>query len=441
MRQYRSEERGIRVGRRGARVLVAVVLLALVAGTWGFVQVGGTSIGLNPVDGVALIVAVAGAAGAWRRRALRLDLALVGYIALVAIAVVQVFVLPEPWQTATGAGRLMVLVLLLFGLTQLRVERGWSAGLATGGVALVVLVVASLSRGATDPAVLSFYDLKHHIVTPMGASNLVAAVLAVAFLGLLGAALRTDDARRSRLLSAAALAVAVGLAATLSRGAAVAVLASVVAGAAILRSVRLVVVAGACAAVGAAGVVLLTSPLDDGGTRVVTAAEASTDHQTEEASDEVMSRPSRLDGVARSAASARFGDRGALASSAVRATVEHPLTGVGLNRFDTAADHGSAHDHAHNLGLHVAASTGILGLVAYLGIWGLLALRLFQLPSGPIRTGLALAATGLFLHSQIEALALTRAHEVLLVLMLAITATQPGARAVVTVRPRPVSQP
>lgn len=422
-------------------MLVAVVLLALLAGTWGSVQVGGTSIGLNPVDGVALAVAVAGAVVAWRRRSLRLDLALVGYVTLVAIAVVQVLVLPEPWQTATGAGRLMVPVLLLFGLTQLRVERGWSAGLATGAVALVVLVVASLSGGAADPTVLSFYDLKHHIVTPMGASNLVATVLVVAFLGLLGAALRTDDARHSQLLSAAALAVAVGLAATLSRGAAVAVLASVVAGAVILRSIRLVVVAGACAAIGAAGVVLVTSPLDDGGTTVVTAAEASTDHQTAARPGAVTSRSSRLDGVARSAASARFGDRGALASSAVRATGQHPLTGVGLNRFDTAADHGSAHDHAHNLGLHVAASTGILGLLAYLGIWALLGWRLLRLPTGPVRTGIALAATGLFLHSQIEALALTRAHEVLLVLMLAVTATQPGAGGVVTARPRTVSQP
>lgn len=422
-------------------MLVAAVLLALLAGTWGVVQVGGTSIGLNPVDGVALAVAVAGAVVAWGRRSLRLGLALAGYVTLVAIAVVQVLVLPEPWQTATGAGRLMVPVLLLFGLTQLRVERGWSAGFATGAVALVVLVVVSLSRGAADPAVLSFYDLKDHIVTPMGASNLVATVLAVAFLGLLGAALRTDDARHSQLLSAAALAVAVGLAATLSRGAAVAVLASVVAGAVILRSVRLVVVAGACAAIGAAGVVLVTSPLDDGGTSVVTAAEASTDHQTAEAAADVMSRSSRLDGVARSAASARFGDRGTLASSAVRATLEQPLTGVGLNRFDTAADHGSAHDHAHNLGLHVAASTGILGLLAYLGIWALLGWRLLRLPTGPVRTGLALAATGLFLHSQIEALALTRAHEVLLVLMLAVTATQPGAGGVVTTRPRTVSQP
>lgn len=413
---------------QGTRVLIAVVLLALLAGTWGVVTVGPTTIGLNPLDWVAVVVAGAGAVAAWRRRSLRLDLAVLGYAALVAIAVVQVLVLPEPWQIATGAGRLAVPALLLFGLSQLRPDRGWAAGFAVGGTVLVGLVVAGLVRGAGDPAVASFYDLKHHIVTPMGASNLVAAVLVVTFLALLGAAFRADEVRRSQILSALALLSAVGLAATLSRGAAVAAGVSALVGAMVVRSARIVVVTASCAVVAAASVVLLASPLDDGATRVVTAAAATDD---DPAASDPAAGVTRLDQVARSAVDVQLGDRGGLASAAGRAVADRPWTGVGLNRFHTAGGHGLGHDHAHNLGLHVAATTGIPGLLAYLGIWGLLAWRLLRLPAGPVRTGVALAAAGLFLHSQIEALALTRTHEVLLVLLIAVAGAQSGARGVV----------
>ncbi len=404
-----------------------MVLLALLAGTWGVVSVGPTTVGLNPLDAVAVAVAVAGAVAGWRRRSFRLDLAVVGYGALVLLAVVQVFVLPEPWQIVTGAGRLAVPALLLFGLTQLRPERGWTSGFAIGGGVLVGLVAVGLVRGAADPAVTSFYALKHHIVTPMGASNLVAAVLVVTFLALLGAAYRADEVGRGQVLSSLALLSAMGLAATLSRGAAIAVGVTVLVGAAVIRSARMVVVTAACAVVAAGGVVLMVSPLDDGASTVVTAAAASDDAASSTVTD---AGPTRLDTVARSAVGARFGDRGHLATAAGRAVLDHPLTGVGLNRFDTAADHGLAHDHAHNLGLHVAATTGLPGLLAYLAIWGLLVWRLVKLPSGSVRTALALAAAGLFLHSQIEALVLTRAHEVLVVLLLAVTAAQPGARGV-----------
>lgn len=423
-------------------LLIAVVLLALLAGTWGVVTVGPATVGLNPVDGVALALAVAGAVVAWRRRELRVDLAVLGYVALVLVALVQVLVLPEPWQVATGAGRLTVPALLLLGLSQLRPDRGWTTGFAVGGSALVGLVVVGLVRGAGDPAVASFYDLKHHVVTPLGASNLVAAVLVVAFLVLLGAAFRAEEVRRSQVLSALALLAAVGLAATLSRGAAVAVGVTVLVGAVVVRSTRMVVVTAACAVVAAGSVVLLTSPLDDGPTTVVTAAAAS---DQAEAAPPVVTGPTRLDAVARSAAGARLGDRGHLARTAGRAVGDRPLTGVGLNRFDTAAGHGLAHDHAHNLGLHVAATTGIPGLLAYLAVWALLVWRLVRLPSGPVRTAVALAAAGLFLHSQIEALVLTRTHEVLLALLLAVSGAQAGARGVVRLGrarlspPRPVA--
>lgn len=419
-------------------MLTAVVLLALLAGTWGVVTVGPTTIGLNPLDALAVVVAGAGIVAAWRRRTLRLDLAVLGYGALVAIAVVQVLVLPEPWQIATGAGRLAVPALLLFGLSQLRPDRGWAAGFAVGGTVLVGFVVVALVRGAGDPAVTSFYDLKHHVVTPLGASNLVAAVLVVAFLALIGAALRADEVHRSQVLSALALVSAVGVAATLSRGAAVAVGLTVLVGAGIVRSTRMVVVTAACAVVAAGSVVLLTSPLDDGARTVVTAA-AATDEAR--AAHTVVSGPTRLDTVARSAAGARFGDRGHLVAAARRAVIDRPLTGVGLNRFDTAAGHALAHDHAHNLGLHVAATTGIPGLLAYLAVWALLVWRLAKLPSGPVRTAVALAAAGLFLHSQIEALVLTRTHEVLLVLLLAVSGAQAGARGVVQLGRAGVSPP
>lgn len=406
------------------------MLLALLAGTWGVVSAGPTTIGLNPLDAVAVAVAVAGAVTAWRRRSVRFDLTTIGYAALLVIAGVQLLVLPDPWEIATGAGRLAVPLLLLLGLTQLRPERGWTAGFAVGGSALVCLVVFGLVRGAADSTVVTFYDLKHHVVTPMGASNLVAAVLVVTFLVLLGAAYRADEVRRSQILSALALLSAVGLAATLSRGAALAAAFTVIVGAAVMRSARMVVVTAACAVVAAGSIVLMASPLDDGATSVVTAASAAGDTAAVRPSAQ---GPTRLDSVARTAVDARFGDRGALAAAAGRVVRDRPLTGVGLNRFDTAADHGLAHDHAHNLGLHVAASTGIPGLLAYLAIWVLLGWRLVKLPAGPVRTALSLAAAGLFLHSQIEALVLTRAHEVLLVLLLAVTAAQPGARGVVRI--------
>ena len=115
--------------------------------------------------------------------------------------------------------------------------------------------------------------------------------------------------------------------------------------------------------------------------------------------------------------------------------MSHPVLGVGLNNIlavtGTLAE---PHVNAHNLLLHALVTTGILGAAAYLSLWWLLGRRLARsiLAGDPDAGALAAAAVALFVHAAAEALAYTRAVEAVLAMLLAIAASRPGARAIVT---------
>ena len=88
---------------------------------------------------------------------------------------------------------------------------------------------------------------------------------------------------------------------------------------------------------------------------------------------------------------------------------EHPFLGVGLGRYPEeykARDVGTDSTHAYNIVIHVAAETGLVGLVPYLILWGRV-LWVSLRKSGRDRTGPAAFAVhamllGFFVRSQSE---------------------------------------
>lgn len=377
---------------------VGVVLLALLLGGAVTVSVGSSTVLVEWIDLVALGLAVAGAVVAWRQRRVRVDVAVPVYLAFLLVVGIQVLVLPEPLEIATGASRFGTALLVLLGLTQLSGGEAtprwrWPTLLAVFGAVLGVLVVVDLVGALLDPDLVTYYDVKNAVVTPLGASNYLAAFLLVATIA--GAV--SWYGSRERIVLAATVLSGLGLVATLSRGAFAAAIVVVVVAAVGRRRERLAAGIAAAAAVVLVGLPLLAGIV--GGIGDVPGVSALLNRQEQFV-------------------------------ASWDAFTDEPVLGVGLNRYQEAVSLGleQPHDNAHNLLLHALAETGLLGAVVYLTIWVLLIRRAWRLPAGAERTALLLALLGLGLHAQIEALAFTGSVEVLLAVLLAVAARAPDVR-------------
>jgi hypothetical protein len=403
----------------------AVVLASLLLGVAFTVELAGRPFVVSWIDLTAYAVGAAAVVCAVRRGRLVVDHALAAYAAFLLVVALQAAVAEQPLELLGGASRFVTAAAVLvaagqaFGAaagappaTPTRSDRPpWVAPLLAFGAVLGAWVVVRLLVALTDPALGGFYAVKNAVVTPLGASNTLAGYLVVPTAA--GAVLARYD---RRVLLPAGLSAA-GVVATLSRGAVAALLVTALglAGAALLRRRRaaLLAVAGAVATV----VVLAGAVVLAGGEPVA---------------------DTRLGGVTAGSPDGRL----ALWRTAAGAVVDAPLLGVGLNRLPTVtAGLAQPHDHAHNLELHALAESGLVGGLAYLALWGLLAWRLWRARPGPLRDALAAGALALFLHAQVEALSYQRGIEVLVALLLAAGAALPGAGATGTWRwrrPEPV---
>lgn len=383
---------------------LAVLLASLLVGALLTVPVGGRDFVVSGVDLAAAALFVGGLAEARRRGTLVVDRALLAYAAFFVVVLVQFVALDDRLDLVGGASRFAGPALILIGLSQLsrpaedhavgmsrRIWR-WPELFAVFGGVLAVWIAVQLASGLADPVNNSFYDVKNSISMPLGASNYVAAFVLVPAVALL-----TLGLRQRRYLLLALLPVA-GVAATLSRGAFLGFGAGVVVAAVsrwrpragvVSMSVVMVLVAVASVLLGILGTSLPVTASTVAGRLVL--LEASWD-----------------------------------------GFVANPVIGVGLNSIlDVTGGLAEPHVNAHNLVLQALVTTGILGAVAYLALWWLLARRVARsMLAGDVEAAaLAAAATALFVHAAAEALAHTRAIEALLAGLLAVAAARPAAGA------------
>lgn len=385
---------------------LVVLLASLLVGALVTFPLGGRDFVVSGVDVAAIGLFVWGLVEARRRREFVLDHALVGYLGIFAIVLVQLVVFDDRLNLIGGASRFTGPAFILLGLSQLRPRDDprpgparwrWPEAFALFGSLLAVWIGALLVGGLADPATEGFYDVKNSISMPLGASNYVAAFVLVPAVALVALGMR-----HRRYLLLAILPIA-GVVATLSRGAFLGFAAGLVVAMAGRWRPRVGVVA---AGVTAAIVVVASILLGVVGTSIpVTASTVA--------------------------------GRLVLLEASWDGFVAHPVIGVGLNNIlAVTGSLAEPHVNAHNLVIHALVTTGVLGTIAYLGLWWSLGRRTARssLAGDAEGAALAAAATALFVHAAAEALAYTRAVEALLAAILAIAATRRGADAV-RVRP------
>jgi putative inorganic carbon (HCO3(-)) transporter len=97
--------------------------------------------------------------------------------------------------------------------------------------------------------------------------------------------------------------------------------------------------------------------------------------------------------------------------SALEMWRDHPWLGIGFGNYAAAyskyalAKWPAALGHAHNYYLNIAAETGLLGLVAYLLLWGVVTWRVWRIFRGtrdPNTRALALGALGMLVHVSVH---------------------------------------
>ncbi|MEX2505200.1 MAG: O-antigen ligase family protein [Egicoccus sp.] len=345
------------------------------------------------------------------RRAGYRDLAVVGYALAVVVGLVHVVLPAHDAGAAVSAT-----VPYAAGLAVLLVlhRRQWSGRdgfgpvvtvMAVLGVALAAWVLVRF--GATLPGEVGepfgFYRLKGRLTTPLGDHNTAAGLLLPTLVAT--AVLAVHD-RRWRI--GAAL-VALGIAATLSRGAAV-VLAVVVALAYLVASRREVAVTLTAAfAVVVAVLIVASSVLDTS----VPAGTAPPGPASESGLAQVLgaSVTGRID----------------LAVRGVEVGADHPLLGAGLGTFgDAAADLPEPNGHAHQQFAHAFAVGGLPLLAATLLVVGALVgrgVRALRRPATSQRDLVLLGGAGLLLHAQVDILSGLLGFEVLLAALAGLAAT------------------
>jgi hypothetical protein len=415
-------------------VPLVLVFVALLGGVIGYFDFGGRSFSFSWIDGVAVAVCIAGVVQVWRRRRIRLDLSLAAYAWILGTVGLQVVVLDGVWDLVGGASRFLVPALLVLGLSQLlpddaaaTKEPPWQWPWVIGGFGSVlgVWTVVQFVRGLLDPSREELYEVKNAVVVPMGASNYLGAFLLVALV-----VSATFTLRDRRHLLPCTLTGA-GLLATLSRGALLALFAVATVSAIWSRARRtLVALAGLLLAVAAAAAVVTLLP-PGGAAGDLTelpalgppTAGAPLEATGQTRADDPVGARTGLSGVIGGEVRGRLH----LFRSAWSAFLDHPLLGVGLNRVaDTNAVDGVGHPNVHNLVLHSLAELGLLGTVAYLALYVLLVARIVRIPQPLERRALGTAVAALVLHAQVEAIASTRAAEVLLAVTLVLAATRSG---------------
>ncbi len=394
---------------------IAAVLAALLLGVATRVDLLGREFTISYIDVLALSFAAWGAAVAGRRGRFHVDRVAWAYVAFLGVVVLQSFVLPDRWDILGGGSRFGVPLLLLVGLTQVVPAAGtdpggdgrapswlmtarersgldgetwdWPLWFGAFGVVLALWVLGLVGLAFLDDAPDRFYTVKNSIVMPLGASNYLAGFL----LAPLGVAVAYT--RRSRAWIPVAVLCAAGLVGTLSRGAGVATV-------------------GVLAVIG------------------VNAASARRTGPATTASVAVV--PLLLMAQNGVELGSTVVKRFELWRLSWHAFLDSPAYGVGLNRFGVVTNEVTGlHDNAHNLFFHSLAEMGLLGTVPYLAIWGAVGWRVWRLPRGVERTALLLAAAGLVAHAQVEAIAFSRAYEVLgaVLLVLAAAASRGAAEA------------
>jgi hypothetical protein len=320
------------------------------------------------------------------------DAAVLAYAAALLLAAVQAAVLGAPARTLQAAvpyavGLAVILTLRAVGPASARgpAEATWLravawASLALAGWALATFLVA-LPGQLGEPH--SFYRVKVAVSTPLGDHNTAAGSLLV---GIVACAVLAAQDRRWLAGSAV---VALGLIATLSRGAAavlllVALLGTWVASA---RAVRMVL-AGSAVVVGA-GVLLAAAVLD-----------ASPPPGAPDPDGPV---------------GASIVGRADLAARGVAVGAANPVLGTGLGSFEEQATGlPPPNDHAHQLFAHALAEGGVPLLVVAVVLPLVLAVRGWRWRVGPTRELVLLGGAALVGHAQLEILGGRLGYELVL---------------------------
>ena len=315
------------------------------------------------------------------------------YLLAVVLALVQAATADDP------AGILTAAVPYLAALATVLMVRAagphddvscsrWFAGLVVGSVLLaawlVVALVGALPGAVGEPH--GFYRAKVAVTSPLGDHNTAAGLLLP---GIVAAAALAGGDRRWHVGLAL---TGAGLVATLSRGAALVLLA--VAGLAWLvpgaRGLRRRLLATALSVVVAVlGLAWLLDASPPPGATVG-------------------------DGPVGASVLGRVD----LAVRGLEVGLEHPALGVGLGRYEeVAGDLPPPNDHAHQALTHALAEGGVGLLAVAVVVPGLLAVRVVRLPVGTSRAVLALAGVALVGHAQVEILGGRLGYEVLLALL------------------------
>jgi O-antigen ligase len=321
------------------------------------------------------------------------------YLGVVLLALVQAVGFGEPRRTLVAALPALVAAAVVVAARWHRADvdegrgRRWLLGLAGAQVALATVAIVGLlvALPAAFRGDAGFYDVKVRVVTPLGAHNTVGGLLLV---GVVATAVLAQDDRR---WWAGTVVTTLGVVASLSRGAALVLL---VAG---LTSRLLGTRRRVAVAVTVAGVVAL----------VVVSLLAAT-----LARDPDPSRPPSEGVVGES-----ITDRLYLVERGLELLVEEPLLGVGLGGFgERVAEVPFPSHHAHNTVAHAGAEGGVPYAAIVVGLSVLLLVRAWRQPPGWRREVGLVGGGALLLHGQLDVLAGLLGYEVLLAVLLVLTA-------------------
>lgn len=335
--------------------------------------------------------------GAWRRGHRWRTVVVTGWLVLAVVAATQLADGRASWGdvvTFTAAATIA-------GLAPRRSVGGEAVPrVAAGGLVLALLAVGTFV-GALDlfGQEFAFYRVKQQVVAPVAAHNVLAG-----FVLALAPAVALAAVRRPRWWWPATVVVGLGLGATLSRSALVAGLVAI-AVAAFLRDRTVARRLGVV--LGLAGVVVAVVLLQVGA-RIPT-SEAEVEDPTS-----VVARTQ-------------------LWSAGWDAFTDAPLRGVGLDGFlEETRDAGlvAPHEHAHNLLLHPAATTGVPGVLAVLAVWGGLVVGAWRLLDRDRAHAVLVGLAGLGALAMVDEVALRPGTTGLLALLVAAVAAPRDPAAV-----------
>lgn len=328
------------------------------------------------------------------------DPVVLALVAAVGLALVQAVALGPPGRILSAAVPYLLALLVVAGVRVAGPRRPadedvWLRILAGGGLLLAVWLLGAflgaLPTGLGAPA--GFYRVKLAVTSPVGDHNTAAGLLLPAVVA--AAVLAAREVRWRAGLAVLAL----GLVATLSRGAVLVLLTVVVVGWACASSRRVAAWLLGAAAAATGGVLGFASLLD--------AAPPGQGALVEGSSRLGASVLGRLD----------------LAERGLEVGLRHPGLGVGLGRFsEVAGDLPPPNDHAHQLLAHALAEGGVVLLAVAVLVPVVLLARAWRRPAGPLRDVTLLGGLALLAHAQVEILGGRAGYEVLVALLAGLAA-------------------